>query len=67
MRAGSLVLSRIGREDDWPMILISEHTFTADDDYNARFEIGEDGEISALIWLGRDQEEEIRVARTNHT
>ncbi len=52
IRAGGLALSRIGREDDWPMLPISENTFTADDDYNARFEIGEDGRVSALIWLG---------------
>lgn len=63
-RAGGLAMSRIGREDDWPMIPISENTFTADDDYNARFEIKEDGRVSALVWLGRDHEKEIRVART---
>lgn len=64
IRAGGLALSRIGREDDWPMLPISENTFTANDDYNARFEIGEDGRVSALIWLGRDHEKEVRVART---
>lgn len=64
IRAGGLALSRIGREDDWPMIPISENTFTADDDYNAQFEIGEDGRGCALIWLGRDHEKEIRVVRT---
>jgi hypothetical protein len=64
IQAGRLVLSRIGREDDWLMLPISEHTFTADDDYNARFEMEEDGRASALIWLGRDNDKEIRVART---
>lgn len=65
IRSGSLVLSRIGREDDWAMIPIGENTFTADDDYNARFEIGKDHKASALIWLGRDSPEEIRTIRTD--
>jgi len=65
IQAGRLVLSRIGREDDWPMLPISEHSFTADDDYNARFDVDEDGTVNALIWMGRDTDQEIRVARTN--
>jgi len=60
----ALVLSRKGRQDDWPMIPITSTIFTADEDYNARFEIGEDGRAVALIWLGRDDETEIRYART---
>lgn len=60
----ALVLSRKGRQDDWPMIPITDTIFTADEDYNARFEIGEDGRAVALIWLGRDDETEIRYART---
>jgi len=64
LRAGSLILSRIGRQDNWVMIPFSENTFTADEDYNVRFEMSEDDNASALIWLGRDSPKEIRMAKT---
>lgn len=64
IRAGGLALSRLGREDDWPMLPISENTFTAQEDYNARFERGEEGRVTALIWVARDHEKEVRVARS---
>jgi hypothetical protein len=46
------------------MIPFSENTFTADDDYNIRFEMNEDNNATALIWLGRDNPKEIRLAKT---
>jgi len=64
LKAGSLILSRIGRRDNWVMVPISENTFTADEDYNVRFEMSEDDSASALIWLGRDSSKEIRMAKT---
>ena len=64
LKGGSLILSRIGRRDNWAMVPISENTFTADEDYNVRFEMSEDDITSALIWLGRDSSKEIRMAKT---
>ena len=64
LKAGSLILSRIGRRDNWVMVPFSENTFTADEDYNVRFEMSEDDSASALIWLGRDSSKEIRMAKT---
>jgi len=64
LSAGGLILSRIGRRENWVMIPFSENTFTADDDYNIRFEMNEDNNATALIWLGRDNPKEIRLAKT---
>lgn len=61
---GGLVLSRTSRRDDWEMVPISVHTFIADEDYNARFDLDSDGRVEALVWLGRDQTQEIRFPRT---
>lgn len=64
LSAGGLILSRIGRRENWVMIPFSENTFTADEDYNIRFEMNEDDNASALIWIGRKSSKEIRMART---
>ena len=64
LKAGRLILSQIGRRDNWVMVPFSENTFTADEDYNVRFEMSEDNNASALIWLGRDSSKEIRMAKT---
>ncbi len=64
LRDGNLILSRIGRRDNWVMIPYSENSFTADEDYNVRFEMSENNNASALIWLRRNNPKEIRMAKT---
>ena len=60
-----LVLIERSNQAEWSMIAINENTFTADDDYNARFDVDETGKATAIIWISRDDEREIPVKRTD--
>jgi hypothetical protein len=48
--------NRLHRDE---MIPLSENLFIADEGYNARFRIGENGLADALVWIGRDNDREI--------
>ena len=45
------------------MIPLSEDLFIVDEEYNARFRIGENGLADALFWIGRDNKREIIYER----
>ena len=62
---GQLYLSSSDGFNKTLMRPISEMMFTADMDYNVRFELGQDGKANALIWLARSNEKEIRYKREN--
>lgn len=61
---GQLYLTAPGGSGRTKMSPISETIFTADPDYNVRFELGEDGNANALIWLAKSSEAEIRYERS---
>ena len=60
---GQLYLTAPAGSGRTKMSPISETIFTADLDYNVRFELGEDGNAKALIWLAKLSETEIRYDR----
>jgi hypothetical protein len=60
---GQIYLSPPGGFGRTKMTPISESMFTADMDYNVRFELGEDGNANALIWLAKSSEAEIKYER----
>jgi hypothetical protein len=64
---GQLNLSRKDRQDGWKMIPITEKLFIADDEYNARFEINENGEVTALVWVELASGREIRTQKKGRT
>jgi len=61
---GQLILSSSEGFDRTVMYPLSETLFTADMDYNVRFELGEDGNAKALIWLAKLSEAEIKYERS---
>ena len=60
---GNLFLSQQGGVGVDKMHPLAEGKFTADQDYNIRFEMGEDGKAKALVWIPRDSLDEIVYER----
>ncbi len=56
---GFLYLSQKGSIGVSKMIPISETLFTADAEYNIRFELGEDGNARGITWLSNENAREI--------
>lgn len=47
------------------MIPINDNLFIADDDYNAKFRMGDKDQVDALVWIGRDDDQEFVYQRSN--
>ena len=60
---GQLILSMKGARHGWRLVPITETLFIVDEEYNAQFEIGPDGQVAALVWLQMDTGKEIRVPK----
>ncbi len=63
LRDGVLFTSRENRRDDLELIPMSETSFIVDDEYNIRFVVAEQDTVSALVFVGRDREQEITITR----
>jgi hypothetical protein len=62
-KEGNLYLTQHGSVGADKMQPLAQAKFTADHDYNVRFEIGEEGIAKALIWIPRDSLDEFAYER----
>lgn len=58
-----LYLSEVNGIGTNKLMAITQNTFIADQDYNLRFEIGEDGKARALTWLPKENKKELEYQK----
>jgi hypothetical protein len=65
LKNGALHIQGPDHGDNWTLVPISDASFIVDKEYNARFEMGENGQVTALVWLHVESGQEIRNAKVS--
>lgn len=60
LEGGILSIRGAGHGENWKMTPIADARFIVDDEYNASFELDENGQVTALVWLHVETGQEIR-------